>query len=255
MKSFISYLKKPFKKVIRKYIYEKISKSEWFPILRHSQNIILKNEPNPYYIKTYSESEIWCWLHIPEWILILNKNKKEVKRVLDIGGAYGTLSLYCKKVFDCDIYMIDFTDIFLSKKLKENYRINFSINNIELDSFPWDCKFDIIIFTEVLEHFNFNAEKTMRKIRELLSEDGVLFLTTPDASEWGKTTKYYKNLDSIPEPQQDASLIDDHVWQYDKIELFSLIKESGFIIEKLDYAPGLPNRHFNLQLCGSTSLK
>ena len=59
----------------------------------------------------------------------------------------------------------------------------------------------------------------------------------------------------MPKPQQGVSLIDDHVWQYDKIELFSLLKESGFIIEKLKYAPGIPNRHFNLQLSASPSLK
>lgn len=254
MKSLRSYFKKPFKKLIRKYFLNKICRLEWFIILRKCQTIINKTDPNPYYVSTYRDSELWCWLHIPAWIYEMHKKGKHLNRVLDIGGAYGTLSLYCKEVFDCEIYMIDFTDIFLSKKLKKLYGINFSENNIELDAFPWSHKFDIIILTEVLEHFNYNAEKTMKKIRGLLSEDGVLFLTTPDASEWGKTTKYYKNLDSLPTPEETKTLIDDHVWQYNKLELFSLIAESGFIVDKLEYAPGLPNRHFNLQLRASHSL-
>jgi len=37
-------------------------------------------------------------------------------------------------------------------------------------------------------------------------------------------------------------------WQYSKEELLHVIEEAGFKVDRLRYAPGMPNRHFNLQL-------
>jgi predicted SAM-dependent methyltransferase len=46
--------------------------------------------------------------------------------------------------------------------------------------------------TEVLEHLNFHPVPTLKKVYNLLSENGALYLSTPDAYEWGKVNKYYQ---------------------------------------------------------------
>jgi len=193
------------------------------------------------------KEEIHYWIHIAEWLSEESK-RRDVSNVLDIGGAYGTLSVYCQKLFGNEIYCSDFMDEYLSRQLIEKYNIHFKVNNIELDPLPWDRKFDMIIFTEILEHLNFHPVPTLRKIRDSLSDDGVLFLSTPDASQWGRVTKYYQSLSEIPEALRGQPVIDDHVWQYEKSELLDVVDAAGFKVLKFAYSPGLLNRHFNLML-------
>ena len=80
-------------------------------------------------------------------------------------------------------------------------------------------EFDIIIFTEVMEHLNFNPKPTLKKIHDLLKMNGRLYLSTPDASDWGRITKYYKSIEEMPNPKNVEKIIDDHIYQYKKEEL------------------------------------
>lgn len=241
-------IKRVYKEVLNKYFLWKIHKSPWMSVLYDVQEGIEKLSPHPYYVSDYRKAELYCWSHIPQWIYETRSTRK-ISRVLDIGCAYGTLALFCKKIFpDCKIYCTDFTPRFISKPLIKKYEFLFKVNNIELDPFPWELTFDIIIFTEVLEHLNYHPLTTLKKMHKLLSKKGRLYISTPDASEWGRVTKYYSHLDHIPAPKLGMSVIDDHVYQYTKEELISLIDRSGYRIEKLAYASGVVDRHFNLSL-------
>jgi len=213
------------------------------------QNEILKLASHPHYVNIYKNSEIYYWKNIAKW-LYKSHQRNEIKKCLDIGCAYGTLALFCKRLFNSDIYCIDYIDTYISRELIERYKFKFQVNNIELDEFPWETKFDIIIFTEILEHLNFHPTITLKKIRNLLTDDGVLYLSTPDAARWGRVTKYYASLDLIPPPNRDMPIVDDHVYQYNKTELINVISDAGFKIDKFAYSPGILNRNrcFNLAL-------
>lgn len=117
--------------------------------------------------------------------------------------GFGTIALYCHKLTGCDIYCVD-CDEHLSKSLIKKYNFHYDINNIEIDPFPNNVKFDIIIFTEVLEHFNFHPVPTLKKICNLLSEQGKLYLSTPDGGwfQWGRITKYYSTINDMPLPKK-----------------------------------------------------
>ena len=185
-------------------------------------------------------------LQIPQWLF--EEQKNIIKMVLDIGCGYGTLSFFCQKIFKAEIYCIDFNQSNLNKALIEGKKIHFKINNIETEDFPWNEKFDIIIFTEVLEHLNFHPVATLKKIHQLLKPNGRLYLSTPDASEWGRITTYYKNFDDMPYQKNTSEIIDDHIFQYNKEELLNILEESGFNVMKFAYSSGVINRHFNLVL-------
>ena len=223
----------------------------WLQEIRRCQErITAANGPGSYYA-TYRDAEIAYWRHIPQWILEVKEGGDSVARCLDIGSAYGTLALFCRNVFGCDVYVTDFTDAFLNPGLLKESGIRFAVNNFELDELPWggDTKFDIVILTEVLEHFNLHPVNTLKKIHSLLSDNGRLFLSTPDSSEWGVVTKYYPSLAALPTSKSDdLEPIDDHVWQYSEAELLFVLDEAGFYLERLAYSPGTDARHFNLCL-------
>jgi 2-polyprenyl-3-methyl-5-hydroxy-6-metoxy-1,4-benzoquinol methylase len=124
----------------------------------------------------------------------------------------------------------------------------FIVNNIELDEFPVKVRFDAIIFTELLEHLNFHPVPTLKKLHALLNDNGRNYMSTPDAAEHGKVQEIYNSYKEMPCPKKGSKVIDTHMYQYNKEELFSIIDEAEFKIKRFDYARGLGARHFNLIL-------
>lgn len=246
-------LKDKFNIILKKYYTSIYKKKPWMKEIIKCQNEIMSLSLHPHYSSEYKKSEITYWLHIPEWIYEESAVRK-VDKVLDIGCAYGTMALYCKRLFNCEIYCTDFIDTYLDKELVRKYSFIFELNNIEIDKFPWNVKYDVIIFTEVLEHLNFHPVPTLKKLYNLLSSDGTLYLSTPDASQWGRVTKYYSDYEDIPLPQKDLKIVDDHVYQYNKKELIEIINKAGFKIKRFRYSPGLLNRHFNISLIKSETI-
>lgn len=218
-------------------------------LLRECQDEIAATGAHPHYLAAYRREEFSYWQHIPRWIYE-DVAQRRPATCLDIGCAYGTLLLYVGKLANCRLYAMDFIDDYISPELIAKHDVQFAVNNIELDSPPWDGPFDLIIFTEVLEHLNFNAVPTLRKIGGLLSPGGKLYLSTPDAAAWGKTTKYYGSYDELPLPDEQlrSRIVDDHVWQFDVEELDALLDKAGFDVVRREFAPGSPYRHFNLTL-------
>jgi 2-polyprenyl-3-methyl-5-hydroxy-6-metoxy-1,4-benzoquinol methylase len=212
-------------------------------------------EPNEYgYAPRYRDAELGYWTHIPGWVYedFRAAAGSRTLRCLDVGCAYGTLLLYAAKSLGCELYATDFIR-YLDASLIDAYDIHYQINNIEREAFPWPLQFDVIFFTEILEHLNFKAKPTLQKLRKLLKPGGRLYLSTPDASQWGKQTKYYATYSEVPRLTLDSAspVIDDHVWQFDEAELRRLVAGAGFQIARFDYSPGSPGcgkRHFNLAL-------
>ena len=177
-------------------------------------------------------------------------------KILDVGCAYGTFLFYIRhNLPSAELYGIDFVDNFFSKKLGAEKNINFAVANIENEPLPFTEKFDVIILTEVLEHFNYNPIDTLKKLAASLKDDGALYLSTPDSSSaWGVTKKYYQSFNQIPTPDSCAvdgkcTNIDDHVWQYNLKELLFVINMAGLEVERLEYTfSGKESRHFNLLL-------
>src|SRR5262245_60567097 len=222
-------------------------KRDWQRLLREAQDEVARHNPHPYYLQAYRSAETDYWLHIPQWIFE-DSLTQPVQRCLDIGCAYGTLALFSRKACGCEVFCTDFLDVYLSPSLIKQYGFSFAVNNIEFDPFPWPLDFDHIIFTEVLEHLNFHPVPTLIKLRSLLSAQGRLYLSTPDASQWGRVTKYYSRLDEIPEPTAGRPAIDDHIYQYTEDELLETLDQAGLRVEKFAYAPGQGKRHFNFTL-------
>jgi SAM-dependent methyltransferase len=203
------------------------------------------------YAGKYRHDELGYWAHIPRWVYHDFREAAAGRklRCLDVGCAYGTLLLYAIKSLGCEPYAIDFLP-YLDQSLIDDYEVRYQINNIEREDFPWPVRFDVILFTEILEHLNFNALPTLEKLRGLLAPAGRLYLSTPDASQWGKQTKYYPSYRKLPMPSPDARwpVIDDHVWQFSESELKKLLAAAGFQIARFDYSAGCGRRHFNVAL-------
>ena len=213
-------------------------------IVAIQQELAVIDGPKGYYTTTYSKEETSYWKHLPTWIEADAKTRAAT-RVLDIGCGYGALLAFAAKQYAASGYCMDVSE-YLWPKFRDSHKLAWAKGNVELDPIPFPGTFDVIIMTEVLEHFNFQPAPTLIKIHDALAPGGLLFLSTPDAQQWGRETKYYQQLADLPPPHSSAKIVDGHIWVYSKEELLSILKSAGFRILKLEYAPGIGHRHFNI---------
>ena len=219
-------------------------KSQGFPI-RAIQKIISTSfsedgNPNNYFDETYKFQEKYYWMPVLGWISQL----KNIGSILNIGSAYGTLLLYAGLNHDANSMTVIDPVEYMSPNLKNKYSITTYQRNIETENVSELGKFDLVIFTEVIEHLNFHPLPTLLKIKELMHEDSYLLLSTPDADDWGRVTDYYPTVDEMPYfSGQDQPRIDAHIYQYTRDELEMLLKRAGFQVEKFSHSPGIYRQH------------
>lgn len=204
-----------------------------------------------YYERVYGKEEKLYWFPVLDWI----RGLSSLKRVADIGAAYGTLLLYAIKCHRPEHSLaIDAIGI-MSPHLIERYNITYLNRDIERSAVEGIGTYDLLIFTETLEHLNFHPVQTLSKLRQMLSPNGKIILTTPDAVEWGRVTTYYPSLDAIPRyTGQMVEWIDGHVWQYTREEVEMVIRAAGLEVARFAYARGVSGRHLCFLLRHSPSL-
>ena len=109
---------------------------------------------------------------------VLNKNKLNKNKILDIGCGGGLISEGVSKL-GADVTGIDFVkeNIKVAKMhaKKNNLNINYIVKDFEKEKIT--SKFDVIIIFEVLEHLN-DWESFLNKTRLNLKKNGVLIIST-----------------------------------------------------------------------------
>ena len=106
-------------------------------------------------------------------------------RILDIGCSTGHLLYLLKNKGFKELLGVDPAPQcrIVAKKL---YNINVKTNSI--DSFKPKEKYDFIILSTVLEHLS-ELRKSIKKITTLLSNDGKIFISVPNASSFFENVK------------------------------------------------------------------
>lgn len=103
------------------------------------------------------------------------------KTVLDIGCNNGYLGKFINhgNIF----YGLDNSKESVSKaKTKYQKAINYDLNSVK--KLPWNIKFDIIIFADVLEHL-IDPEKTLKFfINHYLKRGGEIIISLPNIANW-----------------------------------------------------------------------
>lgn len=217
--------------------------------VERAQETVARNAPHPQYLEAYRASETAYWSHIPEWIWVDFK-RSGATASLDVGCAYGTLMVFTRQVTGCESYGVDFNPDYMSDTLVAEQGLRYAVSNIELDRIPWHAEFDIVILTEVVEHFNFQAAPTLARLAQSLAPDGRMYISLPDAAEWGPNHRYFTNYEDLPHPSADwpGELVDDHVWHFTEEEIRAVVDDAGLDVVRSAHAPGVGARHVNLTL-------
>jgi len=178
-----------------------------------NQRVYARPETMEYYMHGLIMSQ-FLWKHhyqmLDYFINTLPGYRDKTKSYLEIGVGHGLYLSKALEILDDKTTLtavdISTTSIALAKSFINDDRIAYNLKNIY--DFDNDEKFDFITLGEVLEH----VEKPLQlllKIYHLLSDDGVLFFTTPT------------NAPAI-----------DHIYLFNNVsEIQALVKAAGFEIE------------------------
>lgn len=108
-------------------------------------------------------------------------------RILDIGSHYLHLPIILRK-YGFTLYGFDIKNFteknFIKRRAKKENIDNRTIHsNLEDGTFPFEEneKFDLILFTETLEHLSFQPHKMWEGIFKLLKKEGKVYITTPNS--------------------------------------------------------------------------
>ena len=163
---------------------------------------------------------------------------------LDLGSARGT------DVIRAADYGWKSTGLEYSQKLVD-YSLNLSerydnttfvVCNLENPPFPFSSNtFDLIQFTNVLEHLN-NRSSVLNEVRRLLTEDGVCIISIPNSNTLWKKLQRFVGLSSFDDP--------DHKVEYTESEIYDEITASGLEVASPLY-PTVPSFPFHGILASS----
>ena len=103
-------------------------------------------------------------------------------------------------------------------------------------------RFDLIVFSEVIEHLSTAPEYTLVLLRALLTEKGVLICTTPNAAEIGKRLRMLAGRNPY-ERLRLYALNPGHIREYTREELRLIAESVGFRCLHHGYFDWLPSQN------------
>jgi SAM-dependent methyltransferase len=153
-------------------------------------------------------------------------------RMLDIGTTPFTMFLKYKFPH-YDVCTLDRTDL-----LKERCRaagIGLVSSNLDEGTIPVESgQFDIVIFTEVLEHVFFPPTKILSEIRRVLHTSGKLVLSVPNIATLGNRIKLICGRTPLqhPDAQLNRTWVHGHghLHEYTRDEIVSLCRGAGLAV-------------------------
>lgn len=155
---------------------------------QYQERVLLEKDPLSYLIN--NEPSYWGTIHAIKQVLQLDKKAK----ILEVGSGLGYFTYSLKK----DGYNIQGLDISQEAVNEANlkygnlyicdYLHHFAELNIE--------SYDLVIMTEVIEHFN-EPKEFVVSINKLLKPNGVLVFTTPNKSFYPKYVSWYTDAPPV----------------------------------------------------------
>lgn len=207
--------------------------------------------PHHYYTTRYGGEELSYWEHIPGWLEPRLLNLDSGSNVLDIGPGYGTLACVAATASKALVVAIDRLPL-IDPIAANYYKLSVIQEDFErnTEGIHSGLSYDVIICTEVLEHFNFYPSATLQTMHDISRKGAHLLLSTPDSESWGKILPSYGALpvfDPALHSNDTPRWIDGHCYHYNEPELRELLGDAGFAITKLARSRSNGGVHINLE--------
>ena len=161
------------------------------------------------------------------------KDKKDVKNILDVGCGYGLLSKELKKTYPkLDLYGVENAKEASHSSQKILKLLQCDIEDMALIKHKLKKqKFDVIIFSDVLEHL-YDPVGIIKSYQSLLKQDGTIIITVPNiANIYSRIALLFGYFNYSETGVMDKT----HVRFFNRKNLKQLAKESDLKIVSQKY--------------------
>lgn len=145
-----------------------------------------------------------------------------------------------------DVQGLDVNPIWLEKYAPGwAARLRVTHANLEQDQLPFPSgSFDLVIFTEVLEHIAITDPcVVLGEIRRVLRPGGRMLLSTPNVANLSNVVALIRGENVFWPPEIFYGSVDRHNREYTPAELLRLIEKAGFAHYALGYMNTWSNWH------------
>lgn len=162
-------------KGIYELIYKNGSKVRWYERYWNYAKAV-KNENKPLNFLAESEDIYWA---VKESIRLITLDSSISPKILEIGCGLGYLTYSLNKE-GYNSLGLDISKEAVNRAI-QNYGNYYICADLYEYAINHENEYDIIIFTEVIEHLN-DINSFMEKLKKLLTSEGKIILTTPNKS-------------------------------------------------------------------------
>jgi SAM-dependent methyltransferase len=157
--------------------------------------------------------------------LFAELNLPQPSRILEIGG--GQMAVLCRLLFNDNCVVGDISDKYVAPLNQAGVPF-VHCNLMEQRQAPIGGLFDCIILLEVIEHIPLPAYVVFRNIQQLLKNDGILFLTTPNLFRLRNLARMLTGSEfldhfALPAPEQGLG----HQLEYSEPHLRWQLEQAG----------------------------
>lgn len=173
---------------------------------------------------------------IKKTLEILDPKPKD--KILEIGCDSGLFSLILKNKFDIELKAVEAAEEKIETAKQRG--VDVEKTNIETEKLPFnDNSFDVIIFTEVIEHLS-NPLFVLSEIKRVVKTNGSVIISTPNAV--GLSARYNHLLGANPhnpsflETKSSKGKYGVHRFELTIRQCKDLLEKTGYKIEKLVFS-------------------
>lgn len=189
-----------------------------------------------------------------ETIALLQSVLNSGMRIIDL-GSYGSLVPALQDILKAtDITLTEPaqeqkppTEMSFLQNARHGARYPFRVDRFDIEGpFPYaDACFDVVIFTEVLEHLSKDPVRTMSEINRITKPGGYLLLSTPNCASARSVLRILRggNPNIYPVYQRRSST-DRHNHEYVPWEVRELLKLCGFTVARFNTVDVYPDLQF-----------
>ncbi|MEX1104202.1 MAG: methyltransferase domain-containing protein, partial [Dehalococcoidia bacterium] len=183
---------------------------------------------------------------LPLWRQILRfvPNPKERGRALELGSPPFHITLLMQKLRNYDLQLTaypsderrELVQEIESPEYGERHRYVCVCFDAETERFPFDDNsFDVVIWSEVIEHLTQNPVHTLGEIHRVLKPGGCVVISTPNASRADSVLTLARGY-NIYDPYHLGAVLagSRHSREYTYAELVDLVRGCGFEVDRAE---------------------
>jgi SAM-dependent methyltransferase len=122
-----------------------------------------------------------------------------------------------------------------NQRTGEQLQLEYDLFNVETEDFPYpDASFDVVIFSEIIEHLAINPVRALAEIHRVLRPDGIVIVTTPNHLALMRLEGFLLGTrEMVDRYSPGFGYGARHNREYFAEELRELLESTGFVVEEI----------------------